>query len=51
MTKADVDYSALWSKDFTDQWAIDGEEVTQADKGVDFEFLRAPKVTGKTPRA
>ncbi len=24
MTKADVDYSALWSKDFTDQWAIDG---------------------------
>ena len=27
------------------------QEVTQADKGVDFEFLRAPKVTGKTPRA
>ena len=24
MTKAGVEYSALWSKDFTDQWAIDG---------------------------
>jgi dihydroxy-acid dehydratase len=26
------------------------QEVTQADKGVDFEFLRAPKILGKTPR-
>ncbi|MEO7372305.1 MAG: fucose isomerase, partial [Terrimesophilobacter sp.] len=24
LTKAGVEYSALWSKDFTDQWAIDG---------------------------
>lgn len=24
LTKAGVDYSVLWSKDFTDQWAIDG---------------------------
>ena len=24
LTKAGVAYSALWSKDFTDQWAIDG---------------------------
>jgi dihydroxy-acid dehydratase len=25
--------------------------VTQADKGVDFDFLRAPKITGKTPES
>ncbi|MDQ6656961.1 MAG: fucose isomerase [Actinomycetota bacterium] len=24
LTKAQVEYSALWSEDFTDQWAIDG---------------------------
>ncbi|MNR40755.1 L-arabonate dehydratase [compost metagenome] len=24
--------------------------VTQADQGVDFDFLRAPKMVGKTPR-
>jgi len=24
--------------------------VTQADKGVDFDFLRAAKIIGKTPR-
>jgi dihydroxy-acid dehydratase len=27
------------------------QEVTQADKGVDFEFLRASQILGKTPRA
>ena len=26
------------------------DTVTQADKGVDFDFLRAPKIIGKTPR-
>jgi len=26
------------------------QTVTQADKGVDFDFLRAPRITGKTPR-
>ncbi|MDB5797990.1 MAG: dihydroxy-acid dehydratase [Paucimonas sp.] len=26
------------------------DTVTQADKGVDFDFLRAPKTTGRTPR-
>jgi dihydroxy-acid dehydratase len=26
------------------------ETVTQADKGVDFDFLAAPKMTGKVPR-
>jgi len=27
------------------------QTVTQADKGVDFDFLRAPKITGKTPES
>ena len=27
------------------------QTVTQADKGVDFDFLRAPRITGKTPGA
>lgn len=27
------------------------QTVTQADKGVDFDFLRAPQITGKTPRS
>lgn len=27
------------------------QTVTQADKGVDFDFLRAAKITGKTPRS
>ena len=27
------------------------QSVTQADKGVDFDFLRAPKITGKTPES
>jgi dihydroxy-acid dehydratase len=26
------------------------QTVTQADQGVDFDFLRAPAVTGKIPR-
>jgi dihydroxy-acid dehydratase len=26
------------------------DTVTQADKGVDFDFLRAAKIIGKTPR-
>ena len=26
------------------------QNVTQADKGVDFDFLRAEKIHGKTPR-
>jgi len=26
------------------------QTVTQADKGVDFDFLRAPDTTGKVPR-
>ena len=26
------------------------QEVTQADKGVDFEFLRAPKIVGAVPK-
>jgi len=25
--------------------------VTQADQGVDFDFLRAVNITGKTPRS
>ena len=27
------------------------QTVTQADQGVDFDFMRAPKIVGKTPRA
>jgi len=27
------------------------KHVTQADKGVDFDFLRAPRITGRVPRA
>ncbi|MEO5883237.1 MAG: dihydroxy-acid dehydratase, partial [Caldimonas sp.] len=27
------------------------QTVTQADQGVDFDFLRAPKMLGKVPRA
>jgi dihydroxy-acid dehydratase len=26
------------------------DTVMQADKGVDFDFLRAPKIVGKTPK-
>jgi len=26
------------------------QTVTQADKGVDFDFMRAPKTLGKTPQ-
>jgi dihydroxy-acid dehydratase len=26
------------------------QEVTQADKGVDFEFLRSPKILGAVPK-
>jgi dihydroxy-acid dehydratase len=26
------------------------QSVTQADKGVDFDFLQAARMTGKTPR-
>lgn len=27
------------------------QSVTQADKGVDFDFLRAPQIVGKTPQS
>lgn len=31
MTKAGIEYSTLWSKDFTDQWAVDGLKTWLTD--------------------
>jgi hypothetical protein len=31
MTKAGIDYSLLWSKDFTDEWALDGLKTWLTD--------------------
>ena len=42
LTKAGVEYSSLWSKDFTDQWAIDklGEWLTTGTIAHDLSHVR-----------